>query len=139
MKPLLKLIFGNGTRGVQTFNYVINSVWLVLLAMHIDSVIVLDVPLAIEENIGLLFAGAVVVQCVSTVGFIAKDHYKHQLLKAFALLLNALLQLIVAIGYVSAYPPFEITVLMNSAFACWFIFAVLYIVKVEGLRDDGTT
>ena len=136
MNKLLTFLFGKGTRGVQTFNYAINTVWLALLAMHLAGEIVLDVPTPVQDHISFLFIGALIVQTTSTIGFLSSG-YKHQLMKAFALLANALLQLIVAVSYVTEYPPFEITIIVNTSFAIWFTLAVLYIANVEGLRDDG--
>lgn len=137
MNKLLTFLFGKGTRGVQTFNYAINTVWLGLLAVHLAGAIVLDVPALVQDHISFLFIGALIVQTTSTIGFLSSG-YRHQLMKAFALLANALLQLIVAISYVTEYPPFEITIIVNTSFAIWFTLAVLYIANVEGLRDDGT-
>ena len=44
MKPLLKLIFGNGTRSVQAINLSANVVWFVLLTLPLFNVLSVDIP-----------------------------------------------------------------------------------------------
>lgn len=44
MKPILKLIFGNGTRSVQAINLSANVVWFVLLTLPLFNVISVGIP-----------------------------------------------------------------------------------------------
>lgn len=60
---------------------------------------------------------------------------QHQVIKFFGLSLGAVLQGILANGYFTVYPPLEVMLVINLAVAFWFIGALLYIAKCEGL--DG--
>lgn len=138
MIKLLQILFKDSTRSVQVFNLIINTVWIILLGFHLTNHIILDIPERMQEHIDILMLGSIIVEFLSIIGFYSTG-YKHQLFKSSALLINSLLQSIVASFYASAYPPFEMIVLVNVSFALWFLGAVLYIVKVEGMRENGIT
>lgn len=131
---MLKWLFGTGTRSVQTFNLCINTIWLSILALHLTGFILLDLPDILIKNVGVLILGSIIVNVLGFTSFLVTG-FRHQLFKIGALLLNSLLQAIIATFYVTKYPPFEMIILVNVSFSIWFLLAVLYISKMEGL--DG--
>lgn len=134
MKPLLKLIFGNGTRSVQTINLSANVVWFVLLTLPMFKVISVDVPERLwnESYYPHILTGLSILFTI--IGF-NSEKGKRQLFKVAGLIFGSLVQAIIASFYISAYPPFEPMLIVCSLLSMWFLGAVMYIAYVEGM--DG--
>ena len=134
MNTLLKLIFGNGTRSVQTINLSANVTWFVLLTLPMFKVISVDVPERLwnEAYYPHILTGLSILFTV--IGFNSEKD-KRQLFKVAGLIFGSLVQAIIASFYISAYPPFEPMLIVCSLLSMWFLGAVMYIAYVEGM--DG--
>ena len=134
MKPLLKLIFGNGTRSVQAINLSANVVWFVLLTLPLFNVLSVDIPekLYAQMYYPHILTGLAVLFAI--IGF-SSEKDKRQLFKVAGLIFGSLTQAILASFYISAYPPFEPMLIVCSLLSMWFLGAVMYIAYVEGM--DG--
>lgn len=138
MKLLLKLLFGNGTRSVQTINFSTNVIWFVLLTLPLFDILPVDVPEKLFTQgfyphilIGLAISFAVI-------GF-SSEKDKRQLFKVAGLIFGSLTQAIIASTYISAYPPFEPMLIVCSLLSTWFLLAIMYIAFVEGMDGKLST
>lgn len=134
MKTLLKLIFGNGTRSVQTINLSANVVWFILLTLPLFNIISVDIPtrLSSESYYPHILTGMAILFAI--IGF-NSDKDKRQLFKVAGLIFGSLTQAIIASFYISAYPPFEPMLIVCTLLSVWFLGAIMYIAYVEGM--DG--
>lgn len=131
---LLNTIYGRDTRSAQVLNILFSGLWAIGLALHSLGVVALDLPEIMLSSVHDLFIVAAVSMIFSVLGMLTKGK-PHQVIKFYGLSLGAVLQGILANGYFTVYPPLEVMLVINLAVAFWFIGALLYIAKCEGL--DG--
>lgn len=131
---LLNTIYGRDTRSAQVLNILFSGLWVIGLALHSFGIVALDLPKIMLPSIHDLFIVAAVSMIFSVFGILTKGK-KHQVVKFFGLSLGAVLQGILANSYFTVYPPLEVMLVINLAVAFWFVGALLYIAKCEGL--DG--
>lgn len=131
---LLNTIYGRDTRSAQVLNILFSGLWVIGLALHSLGVVALDLPEILLTGVHDLFIVAAVSMIFSVLGMLTKGK-KHQVIKFYGLSLGAVLQGILANGYFTVYPPLEVMLVINLAVAFWFLGALLYIAKCEGL--DG--
>lgn len=134
MNTLLKLIFGNGTRSVQTINLSTNIVWFILLTLPLFNTLSVDIPERLYKHLYYphILTGLAIL--FAFIGFNSEKD-KRQLFKVAGLIFGSLVQAIIASFYISAYPPFEPMLIVCSLLSMWFLGAVMYIAYVEGM--DG--
>lgn len=130
---LLGTMYGRDTRPTQILNFGLSVVWGVLLLLHRQGVLLLDVPPLLTASIGATILFACLSALFSLVGIVVKGK-RHQVFKSFGLVLGAMLQGILANGYFSAYPPLDMMLVICLAVMLWFIGALFYIAKCEGIN-----
>lgn len=131
---LLNTIYGRDTRSAQVLNILFSGLWVIGLALHSLGVVALDLPEILLTGVRDLFIVAAVSMIFSVLGMLTKGK-RHQVIKFFGISLGAVLQGVLANGYFTVYPPLEVMLVINLAVAFWFLGALLYIAKCEGL--DG--
>lgn len=134
---LLNTIYGRDTRSAQVLNILFSGLWVIGLALHSLGVVALDLPEIMLPSVHDLLIVAAVSMIFSVLGMLTKGR-QHQVIKFFGLSLGAVLQGILANGYFTVYPPLEVMLVINLAVAFWFIGALLYIAKCEGLNGIYT-
>lgn len=131
---VLHQMFGRDTRSAQVMSIATCLIWVVVISLHIYKVVNIALPSVITEQPYVLIIMATSAMLFGLLGFAMKGR-RHQVFKAFGLLLSALVQVIIANGYVSEYPPFDMMLIVCTAVGLWFLFAVIYIARCEGF--DG--
>lgn len=130
---VLGTVYGRDTRPAQILNLGLSAVWAMLLMLHRNALLLLDIPLMIKTSIGATILFASLSALFSLVGLTAKGK-RHQVFKSFGLILGAMLQGILANGYFSAYPPLDMMLVICLAVMVWLLGALFYIVKCEGIN-----
>lgn len=132
---ILSLMYGRDTRPAQVLNTLVSVLWVVLLLIQEFNIEAVNIPASIQSRIAMgiwLCALAVVFACLGLV-----THGRpHQIFKTFALLLGSLHQAIIANGYVTEYPPLDIQLVVSTVLSVWFMLAVLYVLRCEGINDQ---
>jgi len=132
---ILSLMYGRDTRPAQILNTLVSVLWAVLLLIQEFNVAAVNIPASIQSQIAMgiwLCALAVVFACLGLV-----THGRpHQIFKTFALLLGSLHQVIIANGYATEYPPLDIQLVVSTVLSVWFMLAVLYVLRCEGINDQ---
>ena len=134
---LLNTIYGRDPRSAQVLNILFSGLWVIGLALHSLGVVALDLPEIMLPSVHDLLIVAAVSMIFSVLGMLTTGR-QHQVIKFFGLSLGAVLQGILANGYFTVYPPLEVMLVINLAVAFWFIGALLYIAKCEGLNGIYT-
>lgn len=132
---ILSLMYGRDTRPAQILNTLVSVLWVVLLLIQEFNIEAVNIPARIQSQIATgiwLCALAVVFACL---GLLTHGR-PHQIFKTFALLLGALHQAIIANGYVTEYPPLDIQLVVSTVLSVWFMLAVLYVLRCEGINDQ---
>jgi hypothetical protein len=130
---ILSLMYGRDTRPAQILNTLVSVLWVVLLLIQEFNIEAVNIPASIQSQIATgiwLCALAVVFACL---GLLTHGR-PHQIFKTFALLLGALHQAIIANGYVTEYPPLDIQLVVSTVLSVWFMLAVLYVLRCEGIN-----
>ena len=130
----LNAIYGRDTRSAQVLNIIFSGLWVIGLSLHTLGIVLLDLPSIIQSGVNDLLLVATISTLFSAIGLVTKGR-RHQVIKFFGISLGAVLQGVLANGYFTVYPPLEVMLVINLAVAFWFLGALLYIAKCEGL--DG--
>lgn len=131
----LSLMYGRDTRPAQILNTLVSVLWVVLLLIQEFDVVTVDIPIVIQLQIVTCIWLCALAVIFATLGFLTKGR-PHQIFKMFALLLGALHQAIIANGYVSDYPPLDMQLVVSTMLCVWFMLAVLYVLRCEGINDQ---
>lgn len=130
----LNRIYGRDSHSTQVINFLLSTLWAVGLALHLLCIVQLDIPSYIDSRAPQFLGFSVASALFSLLGMMT-TRKAHQVIKFFGISLGAVLQGILANGYVSAYPPLETMLVINLAVLFWFLGALLYISRCEGF--DG--
>lgn len=127
---ILSTVYGRDTRAVQMLNTVVALLWL-----SVHGLVVSGSVIALPNNHSTFF---VITTCVAIVVLSISATYlfacrSKQIVKAFALMLGALLHAVIANGYISKYPPLNMMMVVSVTLTFLFGGAVLYILKCEGV------
>lgn len=130
----LTVIFGRDTRPAQVINVAVSSLWGVAFILHTSSCVAVALPPSlVTHNIPLIwFLSAVVL--FGVVGLWTRGR-THQVFKSFGLILGALSQAILANGYVTKFPPLDMQIIVCASLSVWFLLAVFYIFRCEGIDE----
>lgn len=132
---ILSLMYGRDTRPAQILNTLVSVLWVVLLLIQEFNIEAVNIPPVVQSQIVMgiwLCTLAVVFACLGLVTY----GRPHQIFKTFALLLGALHQAIIANGYATEYPPLDIQLVVSTVLSVWFMLAVLYVLRCEGINDQ---
>lgn len=128
---VLRHIYGEGTKPTRVTNIVLSSIWLCMLILSKLGYVWLFVPPLILEG----FRTATIIALFSivfTVLSLLTEGHRARTFSFFGISLGAVLQGVLANGYVSVYPPLDMMLVLCFAIMVWFVGALLYIVKCEG-------
>ena len=132
---VLNRLYGRDTRPVLVSSIVINI--LLLLAVFINTLQIIDfvIPKSLEND-PTMFMGLTVVAAL--VGWLAPwaANSNRQVFKSFTYLVSAVIQVILANGFVSDSPPLSLMLLVSTALSAWFLGAAVYVLKCERLNGD---
>lgn len=132
---ILSLMYGRDTRPAQILNTLVSVLWVVLLLIQAFNIEAVNIPVSIQSQIatGIWLCALAVV--FAMLGLLTHGR-PHQIFKTFALLLGALHQAIIANGYATEYPPLDIQLVVSTVLSVWFMLAVLYVLRCEGINDQ---
>lgn len=129
----LYTLFGRDTRPTQVINVGVSICWAIALALNLYGVVEVNLPTLVKSHSASLFHLAVVTTFFGAMGLITIGR-AHQVFKAFGLVLGALGQAILANGFVSKFPPLDMLMVVCAGLSVWYMLAVLYILKCEGIN-----
>lgn len=129
---LLTLVYGRDTRSTQVFNLLSSLIWLVLLLLHIKGTVTLSLPVLVAESITDTIYLAIGSLAFAVFGMVTHGR-THQVFKFFGLSLGAVLQGALANGYFKAYPPLDMMLIVCLSLLLWYVGALYYIIRCEGL------
>lgn len=133
---ILHWLYGRDTRGVQLFSVLTTIMWILIGVSNTFDATEIALPSNVVNELPAIMAFAFASLVFSLVGFVTTKRM-HQTTKGFGLLLSALTHAVIANGYVTAYPPLDMMLVVSTAISLWFFCAVFYISKCEGF--DGNT
>lgn len=134
---LLTTLYGRDTRPVLVGSIIINLLLAVAVLLNGSRCVDFILPQALEHD-GTMFLTLSVTTAV--IGWLAPwpENGSRQTFKSFTYLASAVVQIILANGYVSDSPPLSLMLLVSSALALWFFGAAVYVLKCEGLDGNYT-
>lgn len=122
---MITKLYGSDIRAVRVFNLAIHIIWGYLIITHLAGLAIIDLPDNIEPSftliLGLIFATTI------TTAFTFSEHCYKIKLKYISLTLGSLTQTLIAIKYITNYPPFEIMIIVCTLLALWFLGGAIYI------------
>lgn len=133
MDKILRWLHGGSTRGAQVLNFYLSGLWLVAFILDVWGVSPLQLPATLIDQKSSIIVCLIITLVVVAGGFLAHGR-QHQVMKTFGLLIGATTQLILANGFVSTYPPFEMITSICVSVSMWYTTAVFYVVHCEGLN-----
>lgn len=129
---LLALWYGRDTRPAQMLNALVSVIWIVLLLVQEFQVETVNIPSVIQSQIYVCIWLSVATVIFAIFGLATKNR-PHQIFKTFALLLGAMNQAIIANGYATEFPPLDIQLVVSTVLCIWFLAAVLFVYRCEGI------
>lgn len=127
-------MFGRDTRPTQVINVVVSGLWAITLSLHITGIMPVELPPKLELHSVALLLVATATVAFGVIGLVTRGR-PHQVFKSFGLMLGALAQAILANGYVSKYPPLDMQMVVCTGLSIWYLLAVLYVFKCEGVNE----
>ncbi len=132
---ILSLMYGRDTRPAQVLNTLVSVLWAVVLLIQEFDMEAVNIPVMVQSQITTCIWLCAFAVVFATLGLLTHGR-PHQIFKTFALLLGALHQAIIANGYVTEYPPLDIQLVVSTVLSVWFMLAVLYVLRCEGINDQ---
>lgn len=126
--------YGKDTRPTQVLNLATSVAWLMAIALDALSVITVSLPDTLREDGRSACAVAGVAAILTILGFCTRGR-PHQLFKSVGLLTGSLLQCVLANAFFKAYPPLDMMLIVCLVQLLWYLGALYYIVRCEGLYD----
>lgn len=131
---VLYIIFGRDTRPTQVINVVVSIFWAIALALHTYGYMQVELPHQVEVYSVALLRIIVATVFFGVIGLFTCGR-PHQLFKSFGLVLGALTQAILANGYVSQFPPLDMQMVICAGLSIWYLLAVFYVFRCEGINE----
>lgn len=127
-------LYGRDTRSAQILNLVTAMWWIVATGLTMADILTFDLPSALSVSLYMSLAinGLIVL---FGGGALALDGRPKQVSKSFALITGALWHAILANMYVSQYPPLSMMMCVSVVLSLWFVGAVIFIAKCEGVKN----
>lgn len=130
MCRLLLTLYGRDTRPASTINLALALVWGVAFGLS---------EVSLPTNIDPRMAQGLCVLIIALAPFVMFGTGRlRQVTKAFSLTVGALFHAIIANGFISIYPPFDMMLGISVLFTLLFSGAVFYTLKCEGLDGKFT-
>lgn len=131
---ILSALFGRDTRPAQVINLTVGLFWVLALQLQNNNIIAIELPAPIILNSFVLSIGLGIAALFSILGLVTTSR-PHQVFKAFGMALGALTQAILANGYVTEFPPLDMQIVVCTGLSVWYLLAVFYIFKCEGIDE----
>ena len=131
---LLNKLFGRDTRPAQVINVIVSILWFVAFLLHLNEHVEVELPKMVVTNLSIIGYMVVATVLFGLVGLFTKGR-PHQVFKSFGLVLGALVQAVLANGYVTDYPPLDMLIVVCTGLSIWFLLAAFYIFKCEGINE----
>lgn len=134
MCRVLYVLFGRDTRAAQVVNVFASALWGLALIIHLYAGVEVELPHHVVDHHYAIFLFVSMTMAFGVAGLLTVQR-AHQIFKSFGLILGALLQAVLANGYVTEYPPLDMLIVVCAGLSVWFLLAVFYIFQCEGI--DG--
>lgn len=131
---ILSALFGRDTRPTQVINLTVSLFWVLALQLQSHNIMAIELPAPIILNSFVLSIGLGIAALFSILGLVTTGR-QHQVFKAFGMALGALTQAILANGYVTEFPPLDMQIVVCTGLSVWYLLAVFYIFKCEGIDE----
>lgn len=131
---ILSALFGRDTRPAQVINLTVSLFWVFALQLQSHNIMAIELPAPIILNSFVLSIGLGIASLFSILGLVNTGR-PHQVFKAFGMALGALTQAILANGYVTEFPPLDMQIVVCTGLSVWYLLAVFYIFKCEGIDE----
>lgn len=131
---ILSALFGRDTHPAQVINFAVSLFWVFALQLQSHNIMAIELPTPIILNSFVLSIGLGVAALFSTLGLVTMGR-PHQVFKAFGMALGAVTQAILANGYVTEFPPLDMQIVVCAGLSVWYLLAVFYIFKCEGIDE----
>lgn len=131
---ILHTLYGHDTRAAQVLNLVTALWWVAAVLATFSGFLLFDLPTMLNENLTSSLVINFLISLFATAGLLTEGHTR-QVLKTFALVLGALWQAILANMYVSQYPPLSMMMCVSVVLSLWFVGAVIFIARCEGIKN----
>lgn len=126
MRTLLKLIYGSDITGIKSFNFIYNLGWTVSLILHLTGIIAIFVPRDFLESAHVILVECSIGTVLAFFALMFHNVKKKAILTYVSLLIGALIQLLIAIKYISVYPPLSPIVILNLITSIWLSGGAFY-------------
>lgn len=139
-----RYIYGRGTHNLRVLNFMVSTVWLLLIVMNLSN----DLPLSLPPYLLSTFNGLPVgtfnwlpvlligTICITGLSFTVHG-FEGGVLRFMSLGLGALSQEFIALSFSTSYPPLDVTFLQSSFLAIWFLGGCFYIRKDRQMGGTG--
>ena len=134
---LLTSLYGRDTRAVLAGSVMVNVVLTVAVLLNGVNCVDFVLPKSLEDDSSLFICATVVAGLVGWLTPYAAGN-RRQVFKSFVYLVSAVVQIILANGFVSDSPPLSLMLLVSTVVSIWFLGAAVYVFKCEGLDGDHT-
>lgn len=131
---ILSVLFGRDTRPAQVINLTVSLFWMLALQLQNNNIMAIELPAPIILNSFVLSIGLGIAALFSILGLVTTGR-PHQVFKAFGMSLGALTQAILSNGYVTEFPPLDMQIVVCTGLSVWYLLAVFYIFKCEGIDE----
>lgn len=125
---MLAILYGKDIRGLRVLNFLVHSVWGVLISLHLMGVVSVNLPNTIQPRYEYILALIGVTITFSLLSL--RDYPQRDKLKYVSLTLGSLVQTLIGLKYVTNYPPFDIIIIANSLLALWFFGGAMYVKQI---------
>lgn len=132
---LLTTLYGRDTRAVLIGSVMVNVVLTVAVILNWMKCVDFEMPKSLENDSSLFICATITAGLIGWLTPYAVGDRK-QVFKSFVYLVSAVVQIILANGFVSDSPPLSLMLLVSTALSIWFLGAAVYVFKCEGLDGD---
>lgn len=134
-----KLIYGNGTHSLRTFNLILAMMWITLIFLDLAGNLKINLPVsAIKTVTHFHWLGITLLATVglTALSFIIKN-WEGVLIRFFALTLGGLSQALLAMRFSSVYPPLDTMSLVCAVFSVWLLGGAFYVAKDKQINGEA--
>lgn len=129
MNNLLRQLYGSDTRSLRVLNTTIHIIWAYILLVHLGNILLVDLP-CINGSTYFSILGLSIGTVIFSLGSFIDSKLKIKL-KYISLILGSLTQALIGIQFVTAFPPFDLMIVVNTVLSIWFVLGAFYLKQVK--------
>lgn len=129
MSNILRHLYGSDTRSLRVLNTTIHTIWVYILLVHLGNVLLVDLP-CINGSTYFSLLGVSIGTVILSLGSFIETRYKKKL-KYLSLILGSLTQALIGIQFVTAFPPFDLMIVVTTVLSIWFVMGAFYLKQIK--------